>query len=243
MGVKSLAVIAMLSSAIFLTHALRAVSNLPRPAPTGPSPAPGSVSTQSRSTDLTPAEESGDKSSLGKTSMPMPSGSGSAIVPGSSPLSSTSIPSRGTPALGDTGWRVYQDETYAFLIRYPPNYVIVQPKARTQPPPVAQVWFQDRGLSTSPTANLQPPQFAIEIYENPSRLNAEDWVNANSMLPPGANFETSQADVGGLQGIRLSSSLMIAPNEFIYVTRNQFIYKITPLGSFSAQMLASFKFR
>jgi hypothetical protein len=54
---------------------------------------------------------------------------------------------------------------------------------------------------------------------------------------------TRQAvQVGGLEGLRLTDQTLLAPNTFYYVARGPFVYRFTPLGGLSSQMLATVRF-
>jgi hypothetical protein len=141
-----------------------------------------------------------------------------------------------------TGWRLYRNQQYAFELRYPPDYAIVQPHNQLQPSPLFRVWFQEASLVTSPTADREPPQFAVDVYDNASRQPLDAWL-ASSGVTRNLTRPTQEAvQVGGVGGIRVTDQTMLAPNTFYYVARGPFVYRFTPLGGLSGEMLATVRF-
>jgi len=161
-------------------------------------------------------------------------------IPGEAP----SAPGAPTPAGKERSmdWPIYRDDTYGYEIRYPPNYIIQGGTQQKELLPLHQVEFQDRELAKSETAALQPPQFSIEVFDNSSRLPLEKWLKEHRVLEGWMKFQVEPYSLSGALGVRLSSQLLLAPNEFIYLPHGPYVFKLTPLGEFSEQMLATFKF-
>jgi hypothetical protein len=138
-----------------------------------------------------------------------------------------------------TGWRVYRNEQYSLELRYPPDYAIVQPHNQLQPSPLFRVWFKEANLVTSPIADREPPQFAVDVYDNASQQPLDAWL-AGSGVTRSLTRPTQEAvQVGGVNGIRLTDQMMLAPNTFYYVARGSFVYRFTPLGGLSGEMLGT----
>ena len=159
-----------------------------------------------------------------------------ATAPGIAP------PSRQSPSLPApdvSTWAVYQNDQYGLTLRYPPDYAIVPPGDQPQPPPTFRVWFQEAALKDSPVASRLPPQFAVDVYENASRQSLDGWLAA---MPNVTRFSRDRATVGEVEGVRLTNQALVAPNVFYYVARGPFVYRFTPLGAFSDQMLATVSF-
>lgn len=139
-------------------------------------------------------------------------------------------------------WQAYSDATYSYEISYPSNYVIIErERQQMQPQPVSQVLFLDKSLAASETANLQPPNFSIHVFDNSSQLPLEEWLQANGLLGGAKKFEMEPYPVAGVEGARVSSPLLMAPNSFIYVPHGSYIYKLTPTDPHSEQMLDTFQ--
>jgi hypothetical protein len=171
---------------------------------------------------------------------------GTAIISGSGPASGKPEfpPDQENTMVTDTSnWQVYVDDTYGYEIRYPPNYVIVEKEQQLEPKPVSQVLFQDQGLAHSDTAALQPPQFSVAVFDNRAQIPLEQWLQSNGLLGGAQRLQMEPYRLAGVQGVRVISPLMIAPNEFYYVAKGNYIYKLTPMGKYSEQMLATFTFR
>ncbi len=93
-------------------------------------------------------------------------------------------------------------------------------------------------LAASETANLQPPQFSIEVFANPGGTAVEEWLATHA---PGIGAHTP-VTIGGKPGFRVQLNAQLAPNEFYFVANGQSIYKLTLLGQSAPQMLQSFSF-
>ena len=192
---------------------------------------------------------SGDSSSNGQVKEAPVSKPGAAAEPGglpqptppaSAPSGAEAPPANALPqAVSPATWQVYRNETYKFSVNYPASYVVVPATAQPQPAPAAQVWFQDAVLARSETAALQPPQFAVDVYALPAGQSLDQWL---ATLPQAGQWERQPVQVGGVQGVRLISPLLMAPNEFVYVAHGGYVYRLTLLGEFGPQMLASFAF-
>jgi hypothetical protein len=193
----------------------------------------------------------------GGAALPGGQGSGPGLpgaVPGQSP-GAAGQPVMGSGGMGNAGppsqaasnpapsavpasWLSYSSQQFGFSIDYPDLYVVVDQGNLPQdlPSVVGRVQFQDKALASSPTANLQPPQFLIDVFENKDSLVLEDWLAANERRG------TAQASaVGNASGYVVRLQTLQAPNQFYFVSQGQYVYRLVPLGQYSDQMLQSFK--
>lgn len=107
---------------------------------------------------------------------------------------------------------------------------------------VCRVAFQDRALAQSDTAALQPPQFLIEVFDRGSNAQSlEAWVRAQP-LPGKSSAAFEPTTISGVTGLKVKLMQEMAPNQFFFVARDNYIYKLTPLGMVGNAMLASFRF-
>jgi predicted small lipoprotein YifL len=157
-------------------------------------------------------------------------------TPGSSEASQTGGDEMNTPA----NWLTYLDPKFGFSISYPDAYVLL-PEAELPkdgaPGLVHRVRFLNSDLAKSDTANLQPPDFSIALFENPSAIPLNTWVDANA--PKGSTEEIKLNDVSCL---KVTMTTLMAPNQFYFCAWNSYIYQFTPLGQYAEDMLKSFKF-
>lgn len=162
------------------------------------------------------------------------------------------IPGGGGPATPEeptivvSQWALYQNATYGYEILYPPAYIML-PEAivlagisEQKPRPVNAVWFQDRELAESATASMEPPKLSIEVFDNRAQLPVEQWLEDNRLL---AGFEVEPYTLAGVKGLRLYTMLLLAPNEFIYLAKGDYVFKLTPLGNYAPHMMESLSFK
>jgi hypothetical protein len=165
-------------------------------------------------------------------------------VGGSGGMGAPGAGAQGTPAHAGaapaqpSNWLNYTSGQFNFSITYPDVYVVADQGNLPQNVPhlIHRVSFQDKALAASPTANLQPPQFMIDVFENTDGLVLEDWIAANER-----RGTPTEANIGNMQGYLVSLQTMQAPNQFYFVSHGQYVYRLTPLGHYSAEMLRSFK--
>lgn len=135
-------------------------------------------------------------------------------------------------------WLTYDDATFGFSIKYPDTYVIVD-KANPRETPdidlVQQIRFQDKTLANGDTADLEPPQFRIEILKNGAGETLDQWLKSHTITGTQAGVT-----IGGREGVAITLNTMMAPNQFYYLAYNDYIYRLTPLGVYGNEMLKSF---
>jgi hypothetical protein len=141
-----------------------------------------------------------------------------------------------------TSWRAYRNDQYSVELRYPPDYAVVKPRDQLQPPPLLRVWFKEASLANSPIADREPPQFAVDVYDNASQQTLDAWLAGSGVTRNFARVTKQAVQVGGVQGLRLADQTLLAPNTFYYVARGPFVYRFTPLGGLSDKMLATVRF-
>jgi len=150
----------------------------------------------------------------------------------------------GPPPAAPSGWQTYSDADYAFALDFPPEYVIqaepVQPPAARRLP-LRRVRFQQRDIAAGQFADREPAQFTVEVFERLGRQSLREWLQSEGRLPQDA-VVTPVRLAGADEGIRVQMRQQLAPNDFVYFARGEYIYALTPLGEQGNQMLASFRF-
>ena len=138
-------------------------------------------------------------------------------------------------------WLTYLDTKFGFSISYPGTYTILPENGLPHdgmPGLVYRVRFLDGNLAKSETANLQPPDFSIALFENPAANPLKDWVLSNA--PKGSSEEITLDDSACL---RVTTLTLMAPNQFYFCARDHYIYQFIALGKYADKMLQSFKFK
>ena len=141
-----------------------------------------------------------------------------------------------------TAWQKYSNDRYSFELRYPPDYAAVYPRGQLTPQPLFRVWFKETSMVKSPIAEREPPRFAVDVYQNESQQSLEAWLTSSRMLRNLTRPLQQTVDIGGVQALRVTSMTMVAPNTFYYIAQGHFIYRFTPLGRLSEEILATVRF-
>ncbi len=137
-------------------------------------------------------------------------------------------------------WLTYQDQAFLFSIDYPDTYTILPQDLGSEdkdPVLIHRVRFQDIALATGDTASFEIPKFNIEIFE----LGDQTLESFLDKYAPGAEREVYTQ--GDLTGWRVYFNRLSAPNEFYYFSSHGYVYKLTPLGKYSEEMLHSFQLK
>ena len=135
-------------------------------------------------------------------------------------------------------WLTYQDQIFQFSIDYPQSYTILPDEdisSGSESGLLQDLRFLDRQLADGATADLEIPNFKIEVYALGNHT-LETFLEVN--------FERGQREIielGELSGIRVSFNQLIAPNEFYYFSDHGFVYQLTPMGLYSQEMLETFQ--
>jgi hypothetical protein len=137
-------------------------------------------------------------------------------------------------------WLTYSNQQYGVSLRYPPSYKVVVPSNPLQPPPLFRVGFQLVSL-TNP-AGPEPPQFAIDVYDNASGQSLDQWLSTSGVVVSYGTSSRDAVQIGGVNGVRIAYQTLMAPNTFNYVARGAFVYRFTPMGTYSDQMLDTVQF-
>ncbi|HYG80668.1 MAG TPA: hypothetical protein VD861_09790 [Pyrinomonadaceae bacterium] len=144
---------------------------------------------------------------------------------------------------GTAGWGTYDDKKYGFSIKYPRSFVILHRRTRAagdRPSPVQRVHFQSKAMASGPLADMEPPQFAVEVFKREGGGALRELVEAAGWVEEGDAVEPFELE-GAKGGLRVRGMKMIAPNEFYYFATEDYLFRLTPLGEYGPRMLASFK--
>ena len=134
-------------------------------------------------------------------------------------------------------WLTYTNPLYGVTLRYPSIYKVVVLQEQLQPAPIFRVGMQPASL-TNPSG-MEPPMFAIDVYDNASHASLDAWLASRVSL---GTATRDAIQVGGENGIRIAYQTLLAPNTFYYVARGSFVYRFTPLGTYSDDMLKTVRF-
>lgn len=142
-------------------------------------------------------------------------------------------------------WLVYQNKTHDFSIKYPRDFVILRERADDahaprRPKLLARVRFQDRKVLSYETAELEPPQLSVEVFENKDSLGLRDWLNEVDWAAPGDTVEPLRLE-GAREAVRVTSPRLMAPNEFYIYRAGPRVFRLTPLGRRGAVMVSTFR--
>jgi hypothetical protein len=138
----------------------------------------------------------------------------------------------------------YADHTYGFTVKYyPREYVLLTEdphQATTQPPAVQRVYFQRTDIAAGQVADHEPPGLTISVFELPPGRLLGEWLDASGLLPPGSEISLVRL-TGVKEGLRVTLRQQSAPNEFVYLANDQYVYALVPYGAKGGKMLRSFR--
>jgi hypothetical protein len=142
------------------------------------------------------------------------------------------------------GREKHTDHTHGFTVKYyPKEYVLLMDdphQATTQPPAVQRVHFQRKDIATGQVAGNEPPGLTISVFErSPERL-LHEWLDSSGLLPPGSEISLVRL-TGVKEGLRVTLRQQPAPNEFVYLATDQYVYGLMPYGAKGGKMLRSFR--
>ncbi len=149
-----------------------------------------------------------------------------------------------SPAVQTESREKYADHTHGFTVKYyPKEYVLLTDdphQATTQPPAVQRVHFQRKDIATGQFAGYEPPGLTISVFERSPSPSLREWLDSSGLLPPGS--EVSSVRLTGVkEGLRVTIRQQPAPNEFVYLANDQYVYGLVPYGANGGKMLRSFR--
>jgi len=138
----------------------------------------------------------------------------------------------------------YADHTYGFTVKYyPKEYVLLTDgsiQTPTQPPAVQRVRFQRKDIATGQVVDHEPPGLMISVFErSPGRL-LHEWLESSGLVPPGSEISSVRL-TGVKEGLRVTLRQQPAPNEFVYLANDQYVYGLVPYDAQGGKMLRSFR--
>jgi hypothetical protein len=138
----------------------------------------------------------------------------------------------------------HTDHTYGFTVKYyPTEYVRLTddpPRTATQPPAVQRVRFQRKDIAAGKVADHEPPGLTISVFELPPGRLLGEWLDSSGLLPPGSEISSVRL-TGVKEGLRVTLRQQPAPNEFVYLATDQYVYALVPYGAKGGKMLRSFR--
>ena len=103
-----------------------------------------------------------------------------------------------------------------------------------------RVRFQEKSIAAGQFAEFEPARFMIQIFEKPASVSLGGWLRSANLVPAGAMSSPIRVE-GARESLRVALRQQIAPNEFVYVAGETYVYRLTSLGEHGAQMRASFR--
>jgi len=153
-------------------------------------------------------------------------------------------PVESSPAVQAESREKHTDHTYGFTVKYYAREyapLIEGPaQATAQPTAVQRVRFQRKDPATGRVADRKPSGLTVSVFErSPERL-LQDWLDASGLLPPGSEISLVRL-TGVKEGLRVTLRQQPAPNEFVYLANDQYVYGLVPHDAQGGKMLRSFR--
>jgi hypothetical protein len=157
-----------------------------------------------------------------------------------------SLPGSGETGGSETGsgspvqWIEYTDPNLGYSLSYPTIYTILpetQALSDLSPIMVGRLRMLEPEIAKSEFADMEPPKFSIEIFSNEQALPLDGWLTTT-----GLDGDLEKFQVDGVECQKLTLKIQLAPNQFIICMHDDKIFKFTPMGLYSDEILKSFKF-
>lgn len=152
-------------------------------------------------------------------------------------------PSRPDASVTEGGdWQIYRNQQYSLVFRYPPIYTLRVREDTSDPDRLFRISLLPAHAVGSPLEDRIPPAFAVDVYDNSVRRSIEELLKEKGFSPDKSRYSVSAITIGGFPGLRVTDRAQLAPNIFYYVAREGYVYRFTPLGLHSRQILESVQF-
>lgn len=162
-------------------------------------------------------------------------------TPGTVPPAEPSRPDTSMTEGG--GWQIYRNQECTLTFRYPPTYVLRVREDTSDPDQLLRIGLLSPHAVGSPLEDRFPPDFAVDVYYDPAGRSIEEWlIEKKGFSPDNPRYGLSAVTIGGLPGLSVTYRIQLAPNTFYYVAREGYVYRFTPLGLHSRQILESVQF-
>lgn len=160
--------------------------------------------------------------------------------PGPEPVGSIS-PGSSTEAQAE--FSTYESDEFGFAFEYPAELVPSENRGRETSAGALLFTVRLLGPEESDPVLREHAigRFSVDVLANPRKLAARDWLDAHGW-PFGRGEGASATEVGGAPALDVTTGRELAPNRFLYVSRNEVMLRIAPTGSESGGILASFRF-
>lgn len=144
-------------------------------------------------------------------------------------------------ATEDDDWQLYRNRQYSLTLRYPLIYTLRVSEDTSDPDCLLRIGLLSPDAVGSPLEDRIPPAFAAAVHDNSVRRSIEEWIE-EKLTPAKSRYGISVVTIGGIPGLRVTYQTQLAPNIFYYVAREGYVYRFTPLGQYSEQILESVQF-
>lgn len=155
-----------------------------------------------------------------------------------------SKPAESSPVVQTESREKHADHTYGFTVKYyQKEYALLTDdphQATTQPAAVHRVHLQRKDVATGQVADHEPPELTISVFERSPSPSLRDWLDSSGLLPPGSEISPVRL-TGVKEGLRVTLRQQPAPNEFVYLATDQYVYGLVPYGATGGKMLRSFR--
>lgn len=149
-----------------------------------------------------------------------------------------------SPVVQTEGREKHTDHAYGFTVKYSPkDYVLLTEgpiQTTTQPSAVQRVRFQRKDIAVGQVADHESPALTISVFAQSPGRSLYDWLDSYGLLPPGSEISSVRL-TGVKEGLRVTLRQQPAPNEFVYLATDQYVYGLVPYGAKGGKILRSFR--
>jgi hypothetical protein len=147
---------------------------------------------------------------------------------------------------GGDGRELFMIPEHGFRLEYPRGFVArsqdISKLGRFSTGLLASFYVMNPTMAAGDLAGIEPPDLEIRVYSARAAQSLEDWLRSVEFVSVQQGAVGERYRIGGIDGLRICQSTMIAPGCSIFVLRQGSVYQMTAASLEGEAILDTFKF-